>query len=235
MTERTRLPAALRAVLPAATREAWERIVPVVPDVAYLVGGTAVAIHLGHRRSRDLDFFTTAPFDPAALVVALQSVGEFAATTITEGSLTGMLEGAKVQFFDAHQQDVLAPPTLVAGIRVAGLRDLLATKLKVIGDRGTLRDYFDLMVIEGQTELRVEQGLAFYLARYKPQTPESSLAHIVRALGSFGDVDDDLDLPVARSRVERYWRRRQAEVATALDALRADPAAQPHPSGPTAA
>jgi hypothetical protein len=30
---------------------------------AYLAGGTAVALQIGHRISRDLDFFTPEPFD----------------------------------------------------------------------------------------------------------------------------------------------------------------------------
>lgn len=30
-------------------------------DQFYLAGGTALALHLGHRQSRDLDFFTRAP------------------------------------------------------------------------------------------------------------------------------------------------------------------------------
>lgn len=219
MNERPRLPAGLRAVLPQATQDAWLRVAPAVPEAAYLVGGTALAVHLGHRQSRDLDFFTTAPFDPEALVSVLQGVGAFEPTTLSAGSLTGVLEGARVQFLDARQQEVLEPPTVVAGIRVAGLRDLLATKLKVIGDRGELRDYFDLMTIEERTELRAEQGLGFYLARYRPRTPESSLGHIARALASFGDVTDDPALPVPRARIERYWRRRQPQVLAALDAF----------------
>ena len=51
------LPAWLRAVLPDGTAETWEQIRSVVPDCAYLVGGTAIAVHLRHRVSRDLDFF----------------------------------------------------------------------------------------------------------------------------------------------------------------------------------
>jgi hypothetical protein len=51
------LPAWLRAVLPGDTAEAWEKVCSIVPFSAYLVGGTAIAIHLQHRVSRDLDFF----------------------------------------------------------------------------------------------------------------------------------------------------------------------------------
>ena len=51
------LPDELRSVLPPDTVRIWALVAPVVPRAAYLVGGTAVAVHLRHRPSRDLDFF----------------------------------------------------------------------------------------------------------------------------------------------------------------------------------
>src|SRR5262249_40072056 len=123
---------------------------------------------------------------------------------------------ARIQVFDAHDQRLLEPPATVAGIRVAGIGDLLATTLKVVGDRGELRDYFDLKTIEELTAYRVEQGLALYVARYEPRVPESAIAPIVRALGYFGDVADDPGLPASRTDIEPYWRRRQPQIVAAL-------------------
>ena len=40
--------------IPAST---WETIARIVPPTAYLGGGTAIAVHLRHRESADLDFF----------------------------------------------------------------------------------------------------------------------------------------------------------------------------------
>jgi hypothetical protein len=216
LSDGARLPARLRAVLPRATQDAWRRIASIVPASAYLVSGTALAVHLGHRQSRDLDFFTTASFDPQVLAAELRTVGTFEPTRVTRGSLTGVLDGARIQFLDAHDQLVLEAPGNVAGLPIASLVDLLATKLTVVGDRGELRDYFDLMTIEEQTLYRVEQGIAFYVARYRPQPPEASVAHIVRGLGHFDDVADDPGLPIARAAVERYWRRRQPQIAASL-------------------
>ncbi len=108
------LPASLRAILPRVTQNAWQQLAPVLPDSAYLVGGTAVAVHLGHRRSRDLDFFTTASFDPEELATVFSRAGDFAPTTIARGTVNGMFEGAKIQVLDAHQQELLDPPTIVA-------------------------------------------------------------------------------------------------------------------------
>jgi len=51
----------LRRVAPVATAEEF-----------YLAGGTAVALHLGHRRSIDLDWFSPVEFGPEPLVHALR-------------------------------------------------------------------------------------------------------------------------------------------------------------------
>ena len=47
----------VREILPPDTAATWDAIAPPVPSDAYLGGGTAIAVRLGHRISRDLDFF----------------------------------------------------------------------------------------------------------------------------------------------------------------------------------
>lgn len=106
--------------------------------------------------------------------------------------------------------------TRVEGIDVAGVRDILAMKLKVIRERGELRDYFDLMAIEQQGGLTVEEGLALFLARYRARPDSGTLGPIVRALGHLDDVDEDEALPLQKADIAAYWRRRQPEVASTL-------------------
>src|SRR5215831_18163882 len=47
----------VRKILPPDTAATWDTIATVIPRDAYLGGGTAIAVHLAHRVSRDLDFF----------------------------------------------------------------------------------------------------------------------------------------------------------------------------------
>lgn len=47
----------VRGKLPPDTTLTWETIAPIVPSTEYLGGGTAIAVHLAHRVSRDLYFF----------------------------------------------------------------------------------------------------------------------------------------------------------------------------------
>ncbi len=213
------LPPELRAVLPDATAAAWPKVVAALPAGAYLADGTALAVHLGHRVSRDLDVFVDRPFDTDRVRTALERSGDLTVTMLTDDTLNGLLDSTKVQFLEAASHQLLDTPTVVAEMPVAGVRDLMADKLKVVRDRGELRDYFDLMAIERAGTHRCEQGLAYYRQRYGLGPDDTSLAAIVRALGYLDDVADDPGLPVGRDVVEDYWRRRQPELATSLGSL----------------
>ena len=82
-------------------------------------------------------------------------------------------------------------PLRIDGLDVGSLQDVAATKLKVIGDRGELRDYYDLMRIETDAGLMMETALHLYAQRYRIELDHASVAHIVRALGTFTDVAAD--------------------------------------------
>src|SRR5437763_12752354 len=49
--------------LPPAQREVWSRLPPTCGLNLVLYGGTAIALHLGHRESLDFDFFCSEPLD----------------------------------------------------------------------------------------------------------------------------------------------------------------------------
>ena len=50
-------------VLPAAQQQIWDALAA-APRLGFvLYGGTAIALHLAHRRSIDFDFFRSEPLD----------------------------------------------------------------------------------------------------------------------------------------------------------------------------
>lgn len=214
------LPEEIRAVLPEDTADSWEALAPVLPSGLYLAGGTALAVHLRHRTSRDLDFFFHAhAVDLTELEATLAECSPFAVTSRAAGTLNGLFSQTKLQFLHCdvkEAQTLLEPPTEVAGVRVAGIPDIFAMKLKVIADRGELRDYFDLMVIEQETGLSVAEGLGFFLTRFRRNPDNEVLMPILSALGYLGDVDEDDSLPVSKEVIDAYWRKRQPEVARHL-------------------
>ena len=129
-----------------------------------------------------------------------------------------MFSATRVQFLHADEvrpQRLLEQPQEFDGLRVAQISDLMAMKLKVVGDRGELRDYFDLMTIEQRTGRTVDEGLALFLERFQPEFPDQAINHIVLGLGYFDDVDPDDALPASRQEIVDYWTRRQPEIVAA--------------------
>ncbi|MCY7302901.1 MAG: nucleotidyl transferase AbiEii/AbiGii toxin family protein [Thermoleophilia bacterium] len=214
------LPGWLEPLLPGETGIAWEQVAPLLPPEAYLAGGTAIAVHLRHRQSRDLDFYFHEPIDLDELLLRLRSRVPFAVTQQAPGTLNGLFGTTRVQLLQVgleRPERRLEPTTLVAGLHVAGLGDLLAMKLNAIAGRAQLRDYYDLMAIEQQANRSVEEGLSLFLARYQPVHAESAITPIVLKLGYLDDVADDPFLPIERDTIARYWQKRQPAIVAAIE------------------
>lgn len=210
----SRLSVELRKVLPPDTERAWAALAGHLPDHLYLGGGTAVAVHLNHRESRDLDFFFHDPsVDLVQLQKTLQRLGSFAGGIEGEGTLRGLFGATKIEAFNASALKQLRQPIEIAGLKVAALEDLLAMKLKVLAERGEMRDYFDVMKIDTQSPLSVEEGIEFYLERYHVDpTDQGSLMHLYLAMGFPDDVESDEALPIERSELSAWWKKRQVSV-----------------------
>ncbi len=199
----------LLAMLPPATGDAWRKIAPLLPPSAYLAGGTALTVHLLHRVSRDLDIFLERQEDLRSLWMRIEGAGDALASQQDDLTIICVLDSTRVQVLDASTQAMVAPTTTIGGMRVASVEDIMAMKLKVIIDRGELRDYFDVMSVEMRCSLFAETGLALSIERYSPSQPDQYVNSIVKSLGYFGDVADDPELPATRSEIEEYWMRRQ--------------------------
>lgn len=213
-------PEELARLLPADTVSTWSELGGLLPGDVYLVGEAAVATHLQHRLSRDLDFFFhDNRVDLAELARQLEATGKFASTSESAGTLQGVFNSTKVEFFHADEhrpQHRLEDPVFVAGIRVAGLRDLVAMKLKVISDRGELRDYFDLKAIDEDGRVSIEDGILDLLERYGLRLRDNTVVAIVKALGYLDDVEEDAEVPMPKEELAAWWSARQARLITNL-------------------
>jgi hypothetical protein len=216
-------PTQLRGVVPAETAAAWMSIRDLVPAGAYLGGGTAIALHLHHRTSRDLDFFLRQPIDLDRLVAALRERGRLAVEQFDaepgRQTLNAYLDRTKLRFLEASSLRLVEPLVPVAGLQVAGLGDLLAMKLKVVRDRGELRDYYDLLVIERDGRRRAEEGIALALHKYRPRAVGAFVESVVRGLSYLDDVEEDPAVPLSKAEVAAYWRSRVPEIARSLSRL----------------
>ena len=160
-------------ILPKPQQRLWDELAAVPADFV-LYGGTAIALHLGHRQSEDFDFFGTRPFDPATLAASLPFM---AAATITQraaNTLSGVVDRGgpvKLSFFGLPSIRRLAPPHIAPGngVQVASLLDLAGTKASVVQQRAEAKDYTDIDVILRDGRIDLPVALASAKAIYGPQ------------------------------------------------------------------
>jgi len=153
----------------------------------YLAGGSAAALHLGHRVSVDLDFFSEQAYEVEPLVQQLQILGRLTVQQQSPGTMVGRLETVRISFF-AYPYPLLEEPILVDGVRVASLLDIALMKIVAIGQRGRMRDFVDLYFI-----CRAGCSLDELLRRIsqKYATVSYPSYHLLRALTYFDDAEGD--------------------------------------------
>ena len=109
---------------------------------ARLVGGTALALQLGHRKSIDLDFFGSID---ASLQEIASALSTFASVSpLSESSMKRFLivDGVKVDVVN-YPYSWIDEPVIEDGVALAGIKDIAAMKLSAITNRGTRKDFVD--------------------------------------------------------------------------------------------
>jgi hypothetical protein len=114
---------------------------------AVLAGGTALALHIGHRESVDLDFFTGVPFRVDSFIAAIRKSG-LAFRILSEGQehVIVAIDDIKVSLF-LYDYPFIGKVSQYKGVRVAGILDIAAMKAIAISQRGTKRDFVDMYLI----------------------------------------------------------------------------------------
>lgn len=154
-------------------------------DFAYLAGGTACALQLGHRISVDLDFFSPSEFDVKEVAAKLEKAGEFKTEKESWGTVIGSLEGVKFSLF-VYKHPVLFEYQKFFDVKILDLREIAAMKIDAIASRGIKRDFVDLYFI-CKSGISLRQILSFYEDKYKKLA--SNLIHIQKSLVYFLDAE----------------------------------------------
>lgn len=134
----------------------------------YLAGGTALAIHLGHRISVDLDWFTSQAFDDGLLFAqSLRNSGlNLEIEQVSPGTLHGSIQNVRVTFLQ-YQYPMLR--TLQhwkeMNCKLASLEDLACMKLSAVAQRGARKDFCDLYAL-GKTSFSLPEMLSFYQRKF---------------------------------------------------------------------
>jgi hypothetical protein len=176
-------------VLPAAQQQIWNALAA-APHLGFvLYGGTAIALHLGHRHSIDFDFFRSEPLDKNQIRAEFAFVKGAAVlqdTPDTQVILAEMPAGlVKISFFGSIGFGRVNAPLLTRDgiLLVASLDDLMATKLKATLDRAEAKDYRDIAAM-----ISAGVSLSAGLSAFK-QMFDGEPAQVLRAIGYFKDGD----------------------------------------------
>ncbi len=156
-----------------------------------LVGGTALSLRYGHRRSVDLDLFTDGSMDPSSIKMALSD--EFGADFTfmhdqqAKWAVFGFVQGVKidlVRFPHARISDMV----IEDGIRMYSDTDIGPMKVEAILHRAKKKDFWDIEQL-----LRVH-GLDKLLLDHRAKYPSSMIPiSIPKALIYFVDAEDGED------------------------------------------
>jgi hypothetical protein len=172
-----------------------DRLKPLAESLGlYLAGGAAIALHLGHRVSRDLDLFSRTPaLDLEQVRATLAVVPNTEIISMTDAALRLRLDGVPVDIVRYPYAPLDQTWQGPGGFPIASLEDLTTMKLSAVARRGIRRDFWDLYAIFHGASLTLERALADYTRRYGVK--ESDLYHVLRALTYFDDADADPLLP----------------------------------------
>ena len=216
-------------ILSPEMREVWPILRQTTRHIdGCLMGGTALAVHLRHRVSYDLDYMTRTGFSGDRLAEDFAAAaGDVVVDASGADQLHARVRGVVVQVFRTPQRGAnpghvktLKQPFEIDGLPVASLPDLLASKLDVIMYRPKLRDYIDLMAMDTAGPYTLEDGLGFHMRRYGITPASRDAARIVDLLESPGDLDLDPIFEDRKDEVLRYLAQRAADLEQRLHQMR---------------
>ena len=157
-----------------------------------LVGGTALSLQLGHRKSIDLDLFNISPFNIPLVRNEINSYFKERINIISSEKnplgIFSQIDDIKVDICK-HPHPLLLPVLNVEGIRMWSLQDIAASKVFAISLRATKKDFWDLDRL--LDEFNFLEIASFYDKRYA-----HLLAIAISKMLTYFDEADESPTPV---------------------------------------
>jgi len=177
-----------------------------------LVGGTSLALQIGHRKSEDLDLFGKLKVRGSELEQTLRQHGRTQLVSRSRIVETYLVRDVKVDFVD-YPYVWLVDAVETEGVVLAVETDIAPMKLEAITGRGRKKDFIDL------TFLLERYPLDTMLSWYRDKYPQGSEYLVLRSLVYFDDAEDDpmpvmlkpLDWETAKERIRVAVRRKASE------------------------
>jgi len=172
-----------------------------------LVGGTALAFHLGHRLSIDLDLFGSFEQEIITKILSTESFNSFIVLSETNAVKHYLINQIKVDIVNYEQYQWLEKPLIEGQIRVAGLKDIAAMKIAAIANRGSKKDFIDLFFLLNIFD--IHEIIEFYKTKYS----FSEVFFAIRSLSYFDDAEkDEMPKMYIQTKWEDVKKRVSAEV-----------------------
>ncbi|MFT3704482.1 MAG: nucleotidyl transferase AbiEii/AbiGii toxin family protein [Agriterribacter sp.] len=159
----------------------------------YLVGGTALALYFGHRKSIDVDLFSNTDFSQTDLIDSVQKkFSGFVYRNIPNPiGVFGFIDNIKVDFVKHHLHPLIQPLVIENGIRMCSVPDIIAMKIAAIMKRGVKKDFWDIALL--LQHYSIQNCIDFYTQKYPGQ---QLLISVPMALTYFIDAEESED-PIA--------------------------------------
>jgi hypothetical protein len=155
---------------------------PLLEDF-FLVGGTALALQLGHRISIDIDLFSQKSFDAEQLLMEIETKYPFQLNFQSRNTLKGSIDGVQVDLI-THNYPLVRELMLEEGVRMASAEDIAAMKLNSISGNGTrLKDFIDVAYLS--SSMTLSAMVDAFCEKYGNRNP----AMLIKALDYHKDID----------------------------------------------
>lgn len=149
-----------------------------------LVGGTALALQLGHRKSIDLDFFGLVEFEQLAINELFIGFNSVEVLQKTKNINIFEINDVKVDFVN-YSYPWLQKAVIIDGVLMAHKEDIAAMKIAAVTGRGSKKDFVDLYFL--LQDYSLQQILDFYTQKYF----DASIYLAIKSLSYFDDADQE--------------------------------------------
>ncbi len=175
-----------------------------------LVGGTALALQLGHRNSIDLDFFGHIEVEDGDLLETLRKHGKVEILKLSQNIKIFTLDGIKVDIVN-YAYPWIDDAVLEDGLRLAAPKDIAAMKINAIEGRGTKKDFVDVF------ELLKTYSLNDILVFHKEKYPEASTFRALMSLSYFEDAESQ---PLPKMFIPENWEEMKKKILDAVSVFK---------------
>lgn len=147
-----------------------------------LVGGTSLALQIGHRNSIDIDLFGNATIETDLFIDILSKIGKTQVLSFSKNILITNINNIKVDFV-SYNYPLLDKCLLIKNIRLVAKKDIAAMKLNAIAGRGSKKDFIDIFYLLQEFELK--DMFDFYSQKYN----NNSIFMVYKSLSYFDEAE----------------------------------------------